>query len=124
MGAWLGLSAGSVAILAAVDCAHDGGSGAEGRAIALAAMYFCTGAFTAASYAWFMDLTDVELGATQFSLFMSATNGCESWATRAAGAIKEAAGYPAAMAVGSAVSLLALLALCVSSRWRSPGGRS
>jgi hypothetical protein len=37
------------------------------------------GLFTAASYALFMDLTDPKLGGTQFSAFMAATNGCESW---------------------------------------------
>lgn len=74
----------------------------------LLAMYFFIGLFTASSYALFMDLTDPRLGATQFSTFMAATNGCESWSTWAGGRIVAGAGYPAAFFVMSAVSLLSL----------------
>jgi MFS family permease len=74
----------------------------------LTAMYFFIGLFTAASYALFMDLTDPRLAGTQFSTFMAATNGCESWSALAGGRIAGGAGYPAAFLVMSAVSLLSL----------------
>lgn len=74
----------------------------------LTAMYFFIGLFTAASYALFMDLTDPRLAGTQFSTFMAATNGCESWSALAGGRLAGGAGYPAAFLVMSAVSLLSL----------------
>ena len=37
------------------------------------------GVFTAASYAMYMNLTRPAIAATQFSTFMGAINGCESW---------------------------------------------
>jgi MFS family permease len=77
----------------------------------LAAMYFFVGAFTAASYALFMDLTDPRLGATQFSAFMAATNACESWSAWGGGRLAAASGYPAAFAMMSLVSLASLLLL-------------
>jgi MFS transporter, PAT family, beta-lactamase induction signal transducer AmpG len=66
------------------------------------------GAFTAASYALFMNLTDPRLGGTQFSTFMAATNGCESWSAAAGGRLAAGPGYPAAFVVLSGVSLAAL----------------
>jgi hypothetical protein len=77
----------------------------------LAAMYLFVGLFTAASYALFMDLTDPRVGGTQFSAFMAATNGCESWSTLAGGRIAGASGYPAAFAVMCAASLASLVLL-------------
>jgi MFS transporter, PAT family, beta-lactamase induction signal transducer AmpG len=74
----------------------------------LLGMYFFIGLFTASSYALFMDLTDPKIGATQFSAFMAATNGCESWSTWAGGRIAADAGYFAAFFIMSAVSLLSL----------------
>jgi len=74
----------------------------------LTGMYFFIGLFTAASYALFMDLTDVRLGGTQFSAFMSATNGCESWSAWAGGRLVGLGGYPAAFLALSAVSLLSV----------------
>jgi N-acyl-L-homoserine lactone synthetase len=65
------------------------------------------------SYALFMDLTDPRLGATQFSAYMAATNGCESWSVWTSGRIVAAQGYPSAFLVMSAVSLLALPLLAV-----------
>ncbi|MEX2186437.1 MAG: MFS transporter [Pirellulales bacterium] len=135
IGVWLGLCAAAAAILAYIDTASfntaslgalrfDGESRAYALQIGLAAMYFFYGAFTAASYAWFMDLTDVELGATQFSLYMSATNGCESWSTKAGGAWQESSGYGFAMGMGSAISFAALAAFGLLSRLarrRAPG---
>ena len=78
------------------------------RMVVLAAMYFCIGLFTAASYALFMDLTDRRLGGTQFSAFMSATNGCEAWSAKAGGLVAARAGYEWAFAAMSVVSLASL----------------
>ena len=74
----------------------------------LTGMYFFIGLFTASSYALFMDLTDARLGGTQFSAFMSATNGCESWSAWAGGRIVGPGNYAAAFLALSAVSLLSL----------------
>ena len=74
----------------------------------LTIMYFFVGAFTTVSYALFMDLTDPRLGATQFSAFMAATNGCESWAAWSGGRIVASHGYPAAFLIMSLVSLASL----------------
>ncbi len=74
----------------------------------LTGMYLGLGTFVAVSYAFFMDLTDPDLGATQFSTFMAATNGCESWSAWAGGRLVASAGYAAAFFAMSAVSLLSL----------------
>ena len=74
----------------------------------LTAMYFCIGLFTASSYALFMDLTDARLGGTQFSAFMSATNGCESWSAWAGGRIVGPGHYAVAFLTMAAASLLSL----------------
>jgi MFS family permease len=74
----------------------------------LGAMYFMIGMFIASSYALFMKLSDARLGGTQFSAFMSATNGCESWSVFAGGRIAAAGGYPMGFIALSAVSLLSL----------------
>jgi len=79
--------------------------------VILTGMYWFIGLFTAASYALFMDLTDPKIGATQFSAFMAATNGCESWAGWTGGRIVAVAGYAASFACMSAVSLLSLMLL-------------
>lgn len=95
-----------IVMLALVDL--GGGSGAVTLIALLTAMYFFVGLFTTASYALFMDLTDPRLGATQFSAFMAATNGCESWSAWSSGRMVAAQGYPAAFLAMSAVSLLGL----------------
>jgi MFS transporter, PAT family, beta-lactamase induction signal transducer AmpG len=105
-----------ILLLAAAD-----GYGAESRPVLLTlltAMYFFIGLFTAASYALFMDLTDPALGATQFSAFMAATNGCESWSGWAGGRMAAGAGYSTAFVVTSAVSLLSLPILWMLGRFR------
>jgi MFS family permease len=79
--------------------------------ILLSGMYFFTGMFTTASYALFMDVTNPRLGATQFSTYMAATNGCESWSVWVAGGIAASCGYGLAFAAVCAVSLLSLLFL-------------
>ena len=99
-----------IALLAAWDTA-TGGTRPGMLLVLLAGMYFFVGLFTAASYALFMDLTDPRLGGTQFSTFMAATNGCESWSTLAGGRIAGSAGYPAAFLAMCGASLLSLLLL-------------
>ncbi|MBP1655834.1 MAG: uncharacterized protein H6Q31_435 [Bacteroidetes bacterium] len=71
-------------------------------------LYACIGMFTASSYALFMEITDPALGATQFSAFMGATNGCESWSGLVVGRIVPAFGYPIAFAAMACISLAAL----------------
>lgn len=93
--------------LASFDTASNG-SGSWEYIVLLSLLYVCIGMFTAASYAMFMDITDVRLGATQFSTYMGATNGCESWATMAVGRMIPAFGYPIAFAVLAAISLLTI----------------
>jgi MFS transporter (putative signal transducer) len=73
----------------------------------LAFLYIAIGMFTAGSYALFMDLTDVRVGATQFSTYMGATNGCEAWSSLAVGRLIPVLGYPAGFVVMALVSLLA-----------------
>ncbi len=104
--AFLVLMAACIVLLAAIDA---GLPNAHAWLVALLTLlYLCIGLFTAASYALFMSITDPSLGATQFSAFMGATNGCESWSTFAAGRTIPVVGYPAAFVLMSAVSLLAL----------------
>lgn len=113
-----------IVVLAAADAALAGGGV---RMTLLAAMYFFVGAFTASSYAVFMNLTDPRLGATQFSAFMAGTNACESWSVWAAGRIASAQGYPAAFLVMSLVSVSALPLLAVLRKMagsRSPAVHS
>lgn len=74
-------------------------------------MYLFTGMFTAASYALFMEMTDPELGATQFSSFMAATNGCEAWVLFSTGIVVANHGYSVAFLIMCMVSVLGLLLL-------------
>lgn len=68
-------------------------------------VYIAIGLFTAASYALFMDLTDPRLGATQFSTFMAATNGCEAWAAWMGGRVVASSGYGIAFLVMPVIAL-------------------
>lgn len=97
----------SVASVAAVDLAGGGAGGALLLGI-LAASAFTVGLYTSSSYALFMDLTRPTIAATQFSAFMGATNGCESWSVWAMGRLHGAHGYARALLVLCGVSLLAL----------------
>jgi len=65
--------------------------------VRLSLVAFAIGLFTAASYALFMDITHPTIAATQFSAFMGATNGCESWSSYTIGRIIYQSGYPAGM---------------------------
>lgn len=75
---------------------------------ALGAVYLSLGTFTAVSYALFMRLADADLGATQFSAFMGATNACESWSVAVAGHLISARGYGLGFGVPACVGLAAL----------------
>jgi len=90
---------------------HAGLGDASNPAITLpllAALYLAIGLFTASSYALFMDLSDRSLGATQFSAYMAATNGCEAWSAFAVGRLVGPFGYPVAFLLLAAVSVSSL----------------
>jgi MFS family permease len=74
-------------------------------------MYLFVGMFVASSYALFKDLTNPKLGATQFSTYMSATNGCEVWTVWAAGRITGLWDYSYAFLLMGVISLLSLVVL-------------
>lgn len=87
------------------------GAGPASLFALLVPVYLGIGAFTASSYALFMDCTDPELGSTQFSAYMGATNLCESWSVAAGGRIAARQGYPTAFAGLALASLVALALL-------------
>lgn len=74
-------------------------------------MYFFTGMFIASSYALFMDATNPEFGAVQFSTFMAATNCCEFWVVWSVGHIVASSDYGVAFSIMTAVSVLSLIFL-------------
>jgi len=107
VGLTLMLIAGAVIGIAAVSA--TGGAGSHTVLLVLiSVLYVFIGMFTASSYALFMDTIDPSLGATQFSAFMGATNGCEAWAAFAVGKMQGAWGYAVAFLFMSALSLLSL----------------
>ena len=71
--------------------------------------YLLTGAFTAATYALFMDITDPALSGTQFSTFMGATNLCEIWVGLLTGYLASQFGYAMPFLLLSVVAAAALL---------------
>ncbi len=83
----------------------------------LAATAIGIGIFTASSYAMFMNITRPAIAATQFSAFMGATNGCESWSSYATGRVIASSGYPAAMLAMCIVSLCSLPLLAMLRFW-------
>lgn len=85
-----------------------GGKGGTHLLVLLAMTSFGIGLFTAASYAMFMDITIPALAATQFSAFMGATNGCESWSSYTVGRLVAWEGYPLGLLAMCAASLLGL----------------
>ncbi|MCA9176650.1 MAG: MFS transporter [Planctomycetales bacterium] len=74
----------------------------------LAAAALGIGMFTSSSYAMYMDLAEPATAATQFSAFMGATNGCESWSSYAAGQLIKTRGYPSALLWMCAASIVSL----------------
>jgi MFS transporter, PAT family, beta-lactamase induction signal transducer AmpG len=101
---WIALD---VLLLAGADSLFGESAGVS-LVVLLGVLYVGIGLFTAGSYALFMDITDPRLAATQFSAFMGATNGCESWSTFAAGKLVSAYGYGWTFGIMSCVSLLAI----------------
>lgn len=88
----------------------------------LSAVYLLIGAFTASSYAMFMDLADPEAAGVEFSAFMGATNLCEMWAAAAMGAMLGAEwGFPWSLTLLAAASLAALPILRFLPSGRRPG---
>jgi PAT family beta-lactamase induction signal transducer AmpG len=71
-------------------------------------------AYGAAALGFFMSLSNPAVGATQFALFMAATNLTYSWASPAGGYLADRWGLPATFAIAAVVQLLAigLLPLC------------
>jgi MFS family permease len=103
----LGTVVSSIGMLAVADWLAGHGRGHHLLSL-LSVTAFAIGLFTSASYALFMDITDPRIAAKQFSAFMGATNGCESWSSFAMGKIVAASGYPVAMLCLCGVSICAL----------------
>jgi MFS family permease len=89
-----------------------------GLVAAYTGAYALFGVFTAASYALYMDLTDPDLGGTQFSAFMAAVNLAAVWAGFVVGRLTGAFDYPLALAVLALSSLPALALLPSLARHR------
>ena len=87
--------------------------------IVLGVVYLAIGAFTAVSYALFMDLTDRRLGATQFSTYMAATNGCEAWAVAVAGGLVGSWGYGGSIGLMAGWGLVGLVFLRLAASAQS-----
>jgi len=95
-------------------------SGGRFLLVLIAVTAFGIGLFTVAAYAMFMDLTEPRIAATQFSAFMGATNGCESWSTLAMGQMIAGYGYAFGILSLCAVSAVSLLLLPLLHRIRMP----
>jgi len=96
------LSAAAAVVAGLVDFVA---AGAPAAMAALVGVYLTLGALTTATYAHFMRLTSPDLGATQFSAFMGATNACESWAVWSGGRIMQRSSFGAAATTMALVSL-------------------
>jgi PAT family beta-lactamase induction signal transducer AmpG len=113
------LAAGIIGLTSAAAILTEGASVAV--VSGMVGVWLCAGLLTASAYALFMQLTDPRLGATQFSAYMGAINGCEAWAGFTAGQITERQDYPTAFVTVAAVSLLSLpLLLWLARRGRQP----
>lgn len=77
----------------------------------LAVIYLATGFLICVSYTLLMRMARGGYAATRFSLFMSATNGCEAWASFVGGRLAAPLGHTGAMLTLVAASALALPAL-------------
>ena len=93
-------------VVAALDLGGQGGRWPG--LVVLVALYFAIGLFTAASYRLLMDLTAPRLAAAQFSAYMGATNGCETWSALAIGRLQPSLGYAGGFALMALISLAAL----------------
>lgn len=108
-----------VLVASILALAASPGAGARATFALLGVVYLGIGAFTATSYALFMDLTDPRLGATQFSSYMAATNACEAWAGFVVGMLVVRVGYAPSFAILGAASLVGLPLAWLISRARS-----
>lgn len=79
-------------------------------------IYIAIGFLTCASYTLFMELSNGKFAATRFSIFMSATNGCEVWVTYLGSRMISQMGHPMTMLLLLPISLLALPALLLLKR--------
>ncbi|MBI2429764.1 MAG: MFS transporter [Ignavibacteriales bacterium] len=93
-----------VSILASAE--YDGDSTTVLAAMTL--LYCAIGVFTASTYTMFMNLTDPNLGATQFSTYMGGTNICESLSAYTVGMLVAQFGYSTSFAVMGGISLLSI----------------
>lgn len=66
------------------------------------------GAFSAASLGFYMTLSNPAIGATQFALYMAATNLTYSWTSPVGGRLVDSYGAPTTFAVAAAVQILAI----------------
>lgn len=94
-------------VVATATAARITAAGGPAIIAGMLGVYACAGLLTASTYALLMQLTDPKLGATQFSAYMGAVNGCEAWAGFTAGQLAERFDYPAAFVALALVSLLA-----------------
>lgn len=69
---------------------------------------FAIAAFSAASLGFYMTLSNPAIGATQFALYMAATNLTYSWTSPVGGRLVDRYGAPTTFAVAAAVQLLAI----------------
>lgn len=99
--------AGLIALLAWLDMASERVHNVPLLGL-IAAIGAGIGVFTAASYAMYMNLTQPSIAATQFSTFMGAINGCESWSVYVLGMLIAGWGYGPGFLVMCGLSLLAL----------------
>lgn len=74
----------------------------------------CQYAYSAAALGFFMTLSNPAVGATQFSVYMAATNLTYSWTAKAGGWFGEHVGVAQTFALGAAIQLvtIGLLPLC------------
>lgn len=74
----------------------------------------CQSAYSAAALGFFMTLSNPAVGATQFSLYMAATNLTYAWTSKAGGWLGEHAGVPQTFLIAAAIQLatIGLLPLC------------
>jgi len=114
------LAVGGSVGLVAVCAVPDGTLPPVRLLAALAFAYLLFGVLTAASYALMMDLTDPQLGGTQFSAYMGAVNLCYVWSAASAGRLAGSLDYAQALAILAGASLLGLALLPAISR-RPPG---
>jgi MFS transporter (putative signal transducer) len=111
---------GLVALAIAIAAAERAQVQADAWYALFALFYLGVGVFTAASYAWFMQVAEGRAAATLFSALMGMTNLCEAWSGRVVGVLHEPGSYGVGFALLAAVSLASLLLLLLA-RSRATG---